>query len=130
MSNQLLNKLLGFDVDHQIVIKVNRERRNKNGKKSKYCKGIILSWKMKADDGKEYVLCGHSFCDNKDRFDREVAYKLAIARGIKRFSSNSYEIPNSMEVEFDRMIERMETYYKDSNFPRWFTKKGDISAEQ
>ena len=129
MSNQLLNDLLGFDVKHQIVIKVNRERNNKNGHKTKYCKGIILSWKMTADDGKEYVLCGHSMCDNKDRFDRETAYKLAIARAIKRFSSENYELPHSMAPEFAKMTSRMKTYYKDSNMPKWFTKKGDISAE-
>lgn len=120
MSNKLLNNLLGTDVDHQIVIKVNRERNNKTGHKTKYCKGIILSWKMKADDGKEYVLCGHSLCDNKDRFDREVAYKLAIARAIKRFSSDTYDIPHSMAPEFKKMLGRMKTYYKDSNMPIWY----------
>ena len=122
MSNKLLNKLIGEEIQHQIVIKIRRERNNKAGNKTKFCKGMILSWKMKASDGQEYVLCGHSMCDRKDRFDHEVAYKLAIARAIKRFSSDTYEIPHSIKSEFKEMVDRMKIYYKDSKFPNWMDK--------
>jgi hypothetical protein len=133
MANQLLNKLLNTEIEHQIVIKVNREKRNKNGEKTRYCKGIILSWKMTAENGKSYVFCGHSLCDNKDRFNREIAYKLAIARAIKRFNNSTYEFPNSISPEFNAMISRMELYYKDVVFPTWHpsnAKRYGVDEEQ
>jgi hypothetical protein len=108
----MLNKLLKQEVEHYITIKIKRNKR---------AKGLIISFKIQGKDGKNYVFCGHSLCDNKDQYSKETAYLIALSRAVKKFDSDSYgEVPQSIQKEFNKMQRRMSSYYKDVIYPKWF----------
>lgn len=109
-KNKMLNELVGQDVDHFIVIKV---------KRSNQAKGLVVSFKFKAEDGNDYVFCGHSLCDNKDQYSQKVAYEIAVNRAVKRFHDANYVCPHSIGKEMKKMISRMKAYYKGCKLPKW-----------
>lgn len=119
-QNSVLNKLMEREIKYFI---------NRKIKRNNQAKGLLLAFRITAEDGKDYILFGHSLCDNKDRFSHESAYKLAISRGIKRFKHDTYDVPHSIKKDFDNMVGRVINYFKyfeqaddTVTFPTWFNK--------
>jgi hypothetical protein len=95
----------------------------KKKNRRQYCKGILVSFLL--DDGnKKCVIIGHSLCNSTDTFNHQVAYEIAIARGLKRFTSSTYDVPPSIDPEWLTMMRKVSAYYKgELIFPAWFVKE-------
>lgn len=75
---------------------------------------MIVAWKIN-----DQVFIGHSLCDKYDRYNKDVAYNIAVNRGMKHFDSTDYIIPHSIRKEFDETLVRARRYFKDSSYPTW-----------
>ncbi len=75
------------------------------------------------DDKNEKVLIGFSKCNTKhDKFDRELAIKIAEARA-KKYSDqliNKYNIPFKVMENLPDFMERCGKYFKDKEMPNWY----------
>lgn len=67
-----------------------------------------------ADVGADNIVdFGYSLCKKGDKFNKEMAIKIAVAR----MESNTLSIPPSIWEDFEKFYRRAESYFKGAEFP-------------
>ena len=82
----------------------------KKGKRNKKV-GMFIAQKIETNTNSAIIVIGHSLCNAKDPFSKEVALKIAKGRSD---SMHSLTLPSSLVSEFEKFYERCRDFFQAS----------------